>query len=387
MEANYRSVRLAFFGLVASLLAGCGSSGMSGSDLTAEQVRHATLTRVQSATAVLASDQHVFRYDGRSSRTFTACDGTVCGVSPTSGGLEAALARAASDARFDFGSSHFAARLEDSLELKPQTRAVNGVTLVEGYGLRSGGRRRPAGSVGAVAPRNAAQVDGVEQERPDVDILAAGIGGDLPGDHRFCSAGRSPYQGRLAGLDQKCEGGGEFAGAQRVVGGDGVRGRSSACSGMAGRRRGHPPGARPSTRRQPGLPLRPACRPASGAAGDAGCVAPRDVCRAAPSHRPADARSRERKMDQWDRELAKAGIQMAGAAAKGMGNVMVAVIDGLIEKGVFSIEEIRDMLDRLEARRAEGKIEGDLAQEAEVAATMAIVDHLRDILISEGRPG
>ena len=87
-------------------------------------------------------------------------------------------------------------------------------------------------------------------------------------------------------------------------------------------------------------------------------------------------------MDQWDRELAKAGIQMAGAAAKGMGNVMVAVIGGLIEKGVFSIEEVRDMLDRLEAtaRRAEGEIEGDLAQEAEVAATMAIVDHLRDIV-------
>ena len=94
-------------------------------------------------------------------------------------------------------------------------------------------------------------------------------------------------------------------------------------------------------------------------------------------------------MDQWDRELAKAGIQMAGAAAKGMGNVMVAVIDGLIEKGVFSIEEIRDMLDRLEVavRRTEGEIEGDLPQEAEVAATMAIVDHLRDILISRGRPG
>ena len=80
---------------------------------------------------------------------------------------------------------------------------------------------------------------------------------------------------------------------------------------------------------------------------------------------------------------------MAGAAAKGMGNVMVAVIDGLIEKGVFSIEEVRDMLNRLEATvtRVEAEIEGDLAQEAEVAATMAIVDHLRDILISEGRPG
>ena len=67
---------------------------------------------------------------------------------------------------------------------------------------------------------------------------------------------------------------------------------------------------------------------------------------------------------------------------KGTGNVMVAVIDGLIEK-------VRDMLNRLETtvRRVEGEIEGDLAEEAEVAATMAIVDHLRDILISEGRPG
>ena len=74
---------------------------------------------------------------------------------------------------------------------------------------------------------------------------------------------------------------------------------------------------------------------------------------------------------------------------EGMGNVMVAVIDGLIEKGVFSIEEVRDMLDRLEVAvtRVEGEIEGDLPQEAEVAATMAIVDHLRDILISRGRPG
>ena len=34
----------------------------------------------------------------------------------------------------------------------------------------------------------------------------------------------------------------------------------------------------------------------------------------------------------------------------------------MIEKGVFSIEEVRDMLDRLEAtvRRAKGEIEGDL---------------------------
>ena len=78
-------------------------------------------------------------------------------------------------------------------------------------GGRKEGRRRPAGSVGAVAPRDAAQIDGVEQERADIDILAAGIGGNLPGDHRFGGAGRAPYQAGLAGLDQEREGGGKFA--------------------------------------------------------------------------------------------------------------------------------------------------------------------------------
>lgn len=140
MRGSCRSAPLASLVLAASLLAGCGGNGMSGSVPAAEQVRQATLTRVQSATVVLASDQHVFRYDGRSSRTFSACDGTVCGVSQASEGLQAAVARASADPRFDFGSSHFAARLEDSLELKPETRAVNGVTLVEGFGLRSGDR-------------------------------------------------------------------------------------------------------------------------------------------------------------------------------------------------------------------------------------------------------
>ena len=94
-------------------------------------------------------------------------------------------------------------------------------------------------------------------------------------------------------------------------------------------------------------------------------------------------------MDQWDGELAKAGIQMAGAAGKATGNVLVALIDGLIEKGVFTTDEVSAMLDRLEAtvRRAEGEIEGDLAEEAEMAATMAIVGHLRDILFKDGSPG
>ena len=46
------------------------------------------------------------------------------------------------------------------------------------------------------------------------------------------------------------------------------------------------------------------------------------------------------------------------------------------------------MLDRLEAtvRRAEGEIEGDAAQEAEVAVTVAIVRQLRRMLLSDGTP-
>ena len=136
MRGNDLSVSFACFGLVASLLASCGGGQISGSAPTAEQVAQATLARVQSATVVLASDQHVFRYDGQSFRTFTACDGTVCGVSPTPEGVQDAIVHASADPSFDFGSSHFAARLEDSLKLNRETRTVNGVTLVEGYGLR-----------------------------------------------------------------------------------------------------------------------------------------------------------------------------------------------------------------------------------------------------------
>lgn len=133
-------------GLVSSLLAGCGGSTVSepavmDATLAAEEVKLGTIARVESATAVLASDQHVFRFDGESSRTFTKCDGTVCGVSPISAGIEGALQRARSDPQFDFGSHHFAQRLKDSLELKPQSEPVHGVPLVEGFGLRTTGER------------------------------------------------------------------------------------------------------------------------------------------------------------------------------------------------------------------------------------------------------
>ena len=49
-------------------------------------------------------------------------------------------------------------------------------------GRRQEGRRRPVGAVGAVAPGDAAEVLGIEQQRPDVDVAAARGRGHLLGD-------------------------------------------------------------------------------------------------------------------------------------------------------------------------------------------------------------
>ena len=88
-------------------------------------------------------------------------------------------------------------------------------------GRRQEGRGRPAGAVGGVAPWDAAQIDGIEQQGADVDVLAARIGGDLLGDPGLGASGRPPDDGRLAGLDQQGQGPGELARAQGIVGGDG----------------------------------------------------------------------------------------------------------------------------------------------------------------------
>ena len=101
-------------------------------------------------------------------------------------------------------------------------------------------RRRPARAVGAVAPGDAPQIDGVEEERPDVDIPAVGGRGDLPGDHRFGRPGWSPDHGRLAGLDQEGEDLGELARAQRVVGGDGLGKGHGRAPEWRGDSAGHP---------------------------------------------------------------------------------------------------------------------------------------------------
>ena len=129
------------------VLFGCGAGNQGNmapmeidAARTAEQVKLGTIARVESANTVLASDQHVFRYDGESSRTFTGCDGAVCGVSSTPEGLDAALEHALDNPESDFGGKHFAERLKDSLTLKPQTETVRGISLVEGFGLRTGER-------------------------------------------------------------------------------------------------------------------------------------------------------------------------------------------------------------------------------------------------------
>lgn len=131
---------LAMVGVMSSVLVGCSDSDDSDRQmkmLTAEQVKSGTVERVNAADITLASDQHRYHFDGSYSRSFTKCDGTVCGVSSTAEGVNAALELARNDPRFDFGSSHFGSRLEDSLEMKPQSDSTSGVMMLEGYGMRT----------------------------------------------------------------------------------------------------------------------------------------------------------------------------------------------------------------------------------------------------------
>ena len=87
---------------------------------------------------------------------------------------------------------------------------------------RQESRRRPAGAVGAVAPRDAAQIDRVQQQGADIDILTAGLRRDLLGDLTLGAPWRSPNHAGLPGLDQQRQCAGEFARTQRVIGGDGI---------------------------------------------------------------------------------------------------------------------------------------------------------------------
>ena len=87
---------------------------------------------------------------------------------------------------------------------------------------RQESRRRPAGAVGAVAPRDAAQIDRVQQQGADIDILAAGLRRDLLGDLTLGAPWGTPDHHRLAGFDQQRQGPGEFARTERVIGGDGI---------------------------------------------------------------------------------------------------------------------------------------------------------------------
>ena len=78
-------------------------------------------------------------------------------------------------------------------------------------GGRQEGRRRPACAAVRVAPGDAAQVDGVEQQRAHVDVAACGLGGGLLGERALGTAWSSPKDSRLAGFDQQRQGRGELA--------------------------------------------------------------------------------------------------------------------------------------------------------------------------------
>ena len=133
---------IATVGLVSVLTTGCGggnrSAGVKDSALTAQEVRVGTVARVEASTIVLATDQHVFRFEGGASRTFTQCSGRICGVSPDPAGVEASLQRARTDPRADYGIQHFAQHLKGSLRFKPLVETTRGLPVVEGFGLQTG---------------------------------------------------------------------------------------------------------------------------------------------------------------------------------------------------------------------------------------------------------
>ena len=101
-------------------------------------------------------------------------------------------------------------------------------------------RGRPAGTAVHIAPRNAAQVHGVEQQGAHVEVGAVRGRRDLLGNLGLRAPGRPPDDDRLAGLDEPREGVGERARAQRVVGGDGRggtgHGKGSPIGGWTGKR-------------------------------------------------------------------------------------------------------------------------------------------------------
>ena len=88
-------------------------------------------------------------------------------------------------------------------------------------GGRQEGRRRPAGAAVGVAPGDAPEIDGVQQQRAHVEILAARASGDLLGEGALGAARSAPQDRGLARFDQQRQGRREFARAQRVVGGYG----------------------------------------------------------------------------------------------------------------------------------------------------------------------
>ena len=110
---------------------------------------------------------------------------------------------------------------------------------------------RPAGMVVVVAPGDAAQVDGVEEQGAHVVVGASAFGGDLLRDLALAAAGSSPDHHGLSGFDKDLEGGGELAGAKRVIGGDRVWVGHGGIPAMKRRRRTRT--ARPPAHRQAGL--------------------------------------------------------------------------------------------------------------------------------------
>ena len=76
---------------------------------------------------------------------------------------------------------------------------------------------RPMGAPVAVDVRQAAQVDGIEQDGPNVAQLEVALVRDLLDDGRLADAGRAPDHDRLLDADQDAQGLGHLRWLEGVV--------------------------------------------------------------------------------------------------------------------------------------------------------------------------
>ena len=81
-------------------------------------------------------------------------------------------------------------------------------------------------------------------------------------------------------------------------------------------------------------------------------------------------------------EAAASATSLVGIA---MSRLLVALMDTLVERGVLSTDDLREMLDRLEKEALAGEPKSP-AGKLEQDATVAIIEKIRELLLSTHMP-